>query len=264
MLIRGFAQVFVASVAVLALYHQTAGWMVSNWLLNPYMNYGALVPAISAYLVWKERSKFRVSFEPRGLFPLAAAALLYFSPLYIIKAVSLVVFVAGSFLMLFGFETLRKIAFPLAFLLLMIPLPDYMVEYVGLHLRAVSVDAAVSIAGAFYGIEFIQDTYIKAGDLTLYVGLPCSGIESFLGFGVFAVLFAYLFEKGWRRILLVALCLGMTMAMNALRIVLVIISGIYLGEAAAMGVFHTLSGMVLISVYTIILMFVYRGRIWKT
>ncbi len=263
MLKRSSARVVIGLIAVLLIYHQTIGWMALNWLLNPYLNYGMLVPFISAYLIWRKREIFKVSPEPKGLAVLLLALVLYLSPSYTLKALSLVALISGSFLLLFGMETFRKIAFPLGFLLLMVPLPDQAVEYVGLHLRTVSVNAAVGFAGLFYEIDFIQDTYIQAGDLVLYVGLPCSGLESFLGFGVFAVLFAYLFESGWRRLGLVVACLCLTVVMNSFRIFLVVAVGVAFGEAAALGVFHTLSGMVLISIYTMILLFVYRGKLWS-
>ena len=225
MLKRSSAQVAIALVAVLLIYYETLHWMALNWLLNPYLNYGMLVPFISAYLIWRERKAFKVSPEPKALAVLLLALVLYLSPSYTLKALSLVALVSGSFLLLFGAKTFRKVAFPLGFLLLMVPLPDLAVEYVGLHLRAVSVNTAVWLADIFYDITLVEDTYIQAGELVLYVGLPCSGIESFLGFGVFAVLFAYLFERGWRRLALVAVCLGLTIAMNALRIFLVITIG---------------------------------------
>jgi exosortase len=254
-------EVLIGIVSVLLIYNQVITWMFQNWILNPYMNYGLLVPFISGYLIWKERKHFKVSVDRRGLVLLGLAALLYLAPSFTLRAVSLVLFVSGSFLLLFGKDATRRIVFPLAFLLLMIPLPDFMIEYVGLHLRNVSVNLAFGLVDIVYDIQIINDTYIQAGDLTFYVGLPCSGIESFLGFGVFALLFAYLFEKGWKRPGLIVVCLGLTIAMNIFRIFLVVVVGIWFGEEAAMGVFHTLSGMVLISIYTIILLFVYRRRL---
>jgi exosortase len=257
----GLAEVLIGFISVLLIYNQIIDWMVQNWILNPYLNYGLLVPFISAYLIWRERKSFNVSIDRRGVLLLIPAAILYLSPSFTLKAISLVSFISGSFLLLFGEKSFRKILFPLAFLLLMIPLPGYMIEYVGLHLRTVSVNSAVGLADIFYDIQLVEDTYIQAGTLTLYVGLPCSGIESFLGFGVFALLFAYLFEKGLRRAGLVMVCLGLTIAMNIMRIFMVIAVGVSFGEAAAMGVFHTLSGMVLISIYTIILLFIYRRKL---
>jgi exosortase len=257
----GLAEVLIGFISVLLIYNQVIGWMVQNWILNPYLNYGLLVPFISAYLIWRERESFKVSIDRRGVLLLVPALILYLSLSFTLKAISLVAFISGSFLLLFGEKSFRKILFPLAFLLLMVPVPAYMIEYIGLHLRTVSVNTAVGMADIFYDIQLVDDTYIKAGDLTLYVGLPCSGIESFLGFGVFALLFAYLFERGWKRAGLVTVCLGLTIAMNIMRIFLVIVVGISFGEAAALGVFHTLSGMVLISIYTVILLFVYRRRL---
>ena len=65
MLKRSSAQVVIALAAVLLIYHQTVGWMVLNWILNPYLNYGMLVPFISAYLIWGsvKSSRFQPNLE---------------------------------------------------------------------------------------------------------------------------------------------------------------------------------------------------------
>ncbi|MCK4714063.1 MAG: archaeosortase/exosortase family protein, partial [Candidatus Aenigmarchaeota archaeon] len=94
MLKRSSAQVAIALVAVLLIYYETLHWMALNWLLNPYLNYGMLVPFISAYLIWRERKAFKVSPEPKALAVLLLALVLYLSPSYTLKALSLVALVS--------------------------------------------------------------------------------------------------------------------------------------------------------------------------
>lgn len=254
---------FIIISATLLIYNQIISWLLLSWTMNPYLNYGILVPFLSLYLIYRKRnelSKTKRQYDGSGIYIVVLALLIYMINILLVKWISLYIFLIGNLVIFHGKKRVKKIAPSLLFLLLATPVPDYILEFVGLGLKQISVSLSVWMISLITDVNIINDT-IYLNDVSFYVGMPCSGLESFLGFGIFAVFFAQMFEKGKRKVILVASCLVATIIFNSLRMFTIFYSAILFGEDVAMGIFHTFSGMVMVSIYTIILLFVYRRRI---
>ena len=259
-------EIFFFSALVIAtvfIYGQTISWIFSNWVLNPYLNYGVVVPFLSGYMVFREREKMRKvkqEYDEMGVVFVIAALAFYLVNIFLVKWLSLYLFVIGNLIVFYGRKRIKTIMVPLLFLLLATPIPDYLLEFIGLGLKQISVNLSISMISWFSDVSVVGDN-VYLGDVSFYVGMPCSGLESFLGFGIFAVFFAYLFEKGKRRWILISSCLVATVFLNSMRMFIIFLVAMVFGETTAMGLFHTLSGTVLVAVYTAVLLVIYRRRI---
>src|SRR5437773_9141853 len=104
--------------------------LVQQWGTDPTYSHGVLVPPIALFLVYRQRDRLRqAARRPStfGLVLIAVSLALYLlgslgAELFVTRA-SLIGVLAGTVLYVFGWTHLRLVAFPLAFLVFMIPLP---------------------------------------------------------------------------------------------------------------------------------------------
>src|SRR5215831_496231 len=104
--------------------------LVADWSNDPDYSHGFLIPVLSAYFLWERRhvlAALSMQSSPVGLLViLVSTALLLLGNLgaeLFLMRVSMIVLVAGLVLYLGGWGYLRGMAFPIAFLLFMIPWP---------------------------------------------------------------------------------------------------------------------------------------------
>lgn len=218
----------------------------------PDFSHGFLVPLVSCYLVWERRAKLSGSACPdnRGLVILAfGIVLLLFGRLAaepFTQRLSILVVIAGIVLFLLGREHLKTIAFPLAFLLLMIPLPSFLLQKITFPMQLFASRCA---AGA---LELLSIPVLREGNIihlantSLEVAEACSGIRSMISLLTLGVLFAYFTKKIlWQRIVLVLACLPVTILVNAFRVSMTGFLAHRYGARAAGGFFHECSGFLL-------------------
>src|SRR6202167_6038190 len=121
----------IAALAALALvfcYASTLGGMVHQWWTDEDMGHGFLVPFVIAWIVWRERGRWKtLPVEPSlwGLAVLVLAACLQIASALgaglFAASLALVLSVTGVVLCLLGFVWLRVWAFPMLLTLFMLP-----------------------------------------------------------------------------------------------------------------------------------------------
>ena len=113
-------------------------------------------------------------------------------------------------------------AFPLAFLVFMIPLPEATSVWLELQLMVASAEVTDWLF-ALTGTPVFRDgqSFYLPG-FSLKVAQECSGIRSSVVLFITSILAAYLFLRGgWRRIALVLIVVPLGIARNAVRIVVI-------------------------------------------
>ena len=119
-------------ILLLALFYPTLKWLVGEWLGNDYYSHGPLVPLISAFLAWRLWVKWpleqrRIKPATIGLLPLGVGLTVYLYALlqraYFAASLAMILIIAGLVWYLLGTAALRRFAFPIGFLLFMVPLP---------------------------------------------------------------------------------------------------------------------------------------------
>jgi exosortase len=247
---------WVVAAALLGLaFYPTLTWLVASWLGNSYYSHGFLVAPLALILAWRlERHAVmrpRADDKQSGTVGVSVAAIalgLHGFALtrqaYLVSAACLVVLLAGIVLAFAGWATLRRQAFPLGFLFLMIPLPWLETCTPGLArwmaATAVQVVRLLGLPAQALGAR------IELAGTTLAVGTPCSGVNSLAALVTLAALYAFLLCGPWSaRLILVFLALPVALLANLVRICILLLLAFYIGTDFALGYFHDWSSPLL-------------------
>ncbi|RME41361.1 MAG: exosortase/archaeosortase family protein, partial [Planctomycetota bacterium] len=155
-----------------------------------------------------------------------------------------------------GWPVMRIAWFPIAFLVLAIPLP-YTI-YVGITMSlqriAASISAAVLplvIPGLHTEAQAVVIDYVLPGMAPgqLNVEEACSGMRSTMAFVALGVAVAYVYDRPfWQRLILVLSCVPIAIACNAIRVTITGILHIRGYEELARGTAHQILGLLMFGV----------------
>lgn len=223
------------------------------WASVDYYSHGYLVPLVAALLAWRERDALREAPARRsraGLVGVAAALVAYgagaAAGLTHVQGVSLVAAVASCVLWLRGPEWLRLLAFPIGYLLFMVPLPDAWLQPLIVQLRLwVSAAAVAILHGA--GVAVVRDGNViglPSGE-SLFVADACSGVTSLVTLTPLAFLVAQLTERSlWRRAVIVASVVPIALFFNLVRVLGTTVAAQKVGAVrATSGDLHDAAGL---------------------
>ena len=251
-------------------YFPTMVWMVDRWnAKDSYYGHGFLIPFVSLYLIWRKRkglaaipvkpSRWGLPFLVLGLFIHLASAMV---KVYFTSGFSILLTLAGLVLYLWGGKMLKAVAFPILFLLSMIPFPLVVIGTTTVRLKLFAAMCATHLLHAV-GLPALQKgSTITMVHATVVVDDPCSGLRSLLSLLTLGVLFAYLKQASFsRRALFFLSSIPIAMIANIIRIVLLAgIADIY-GVEIALKFFHDFSGFMVFGLALAGLSFV--GRILR-
>ena len=245
-----WAAVLLGSAALVAAFHEPLRFTVASWQQVEEYSYGWFIPAISAFLVWQRSDRLR-AMALRGHWgglPVIALALamLAVGELSAVRSFGqygFVVGAAGLSVCLIGWRGTRAIAMPLAVLLFMIPLPQFVLREVSHALQLVSSQIGVAlIRGAGISV-FLEGNVIDLGSYQLQVVEACNGLRYLFPLLVLGFLSAYFFQGAlWKRVLIVVSTVPLTVVMNSVRIGVIGITVEHWGAAMADGLLHDFEG----------------------
>src|SRR5260370_12733088 len=110
---------------------------------------------------------------------------------------------SGSLLFVLGWRHLKILAFPLAFLLLMIPVPAILFNQVAFPLQLFASRGAELVLTALAIPVLREGNVINLASMPLEVAEACSGIRSLVSLFTLALIYGYFTEKrAWGRIAL--------------------------------------------------------------
>ncbi len=252
-----------------AIYHPTFVWMVDRWLArDSYYSHGFLIPIVSLFWVFQKRkllSQLDKQTDNLGLIPLFVGVFMQLVSsllrVYFLSAFSLVIIILGAVHYLFGRKILTQVWFPIAFLMLMIPLPLLVISELTLKMKFFVAQIATACLNHI-GIHAIREgSYIRMRNAFLLVGDPCSGLRSFLAFLCLGFVFAY--GSGfalWKRLVLVGISLPVALLSNIGRIFLLGFMGEVYGMQYTQGLAHDASG-IMTFVFALIIFMMMRRKL---
>src|SRR3990172_24911 len=244
---------FINLILLAVIYHIIYAEMFKDWMNDPNYSHGLLVPAISFYLLWRDKEQFRsIAIAPSfkglwlfsfGIFMLLAGILS--SELFTQRASSIILLM-GIVWSWFGVKWLKVAFVPLAFLFFMVLLPYILYDAIAFPLKLLATRIATE-ALQFFNIMIVSEgNIIYLQDVTLEVADACSGIRSLMSLITLGVVVAYFFLKGrFRQILLVSLAVPIAILTNAMRVIITGFLSDRYGSAVAEGFFHEFSGLII-------------------
>jgi exosortase C (VPDSG-CTERM-specific) len=203
-----------------------------------------LVPFITAYLLYLQRGRPSIAYRTSiggtvavggiGIVAVAAAiewrGSLSMNDGLALMALAFVSFVAAGGFLFFGSKWMASKAFPFAFLIFMVPLPDAAVNW----LEKASVLASAEAAALFFNLTGTplarQGTVFELPGIVLRVAQECSGIRSSWVLFITSLLASHLFLRTrWRQTVLVAFVIPLGILRNGFRIAVVGLLCVYVG-----------------------------------
>jgi exosortase len=277
-------KIAVIVAAALMIFHQDLAIVANDALQSEFSSHILAIPFIFAYLIYRKRKMLKAVVplenqdQPKetrylptiaGIIISTTAILLYWHGSYTFTPLeyhmfALPIFLTGLILILFNTQTLRQLAFPLAFLIFLTPPPSEILYTIGSTLSIISSNASFAIIKAIgipctltteFGTPTIQITRPDGTTPSFGVDIACSGIYGLIGFLIFAVFIAYIIrDKPLKKLALFLIGLSLIYVLNITRITTILLIGYSQGEAAALQLFHMLGGWILIFVGTLLLL----------
>jgi exosortase D (VPLPA-CTERM-specific) len=234
------------------------------WNLQPEYSHAILIPAISLYLIWRERSwlvttRFRGSWY--GLILIALGLLMWImgelSTLFSIVQYGFLLVVWGLVLSFAGWNVVKRLWMPLLMLLFMVPLPAFFMNTISLQLQLLSSAAGVALIRAAGISVFLQGNVIDLGTYKLEVAEACNGLRYLFPLMTLAFIIAYFFRAPrWKRFVLFFSSIPIAILMNSFRIGAIGVTVEYWGPKMAEGVLHDFEGWLVFMLSTGVLILV--------
>jgi exosortase len=211
---------------ILLLYADVVPSMIARWWEDEGYSHGFLVAPLAGWLAWRQRAAVTaVAGQPdtRGLLAVLIAAACYvvgkLGAEFFLTRMSLILLLTGLIWTFWGWERLKRLAFPLLLLASTVPLPVLVYNRLAGPLQLVASAASTEVAQGL-GISVYRDgNIIHLATTTLGVAEACSGLRSVSSLAVAALLLCYLDlrRRGTRAVLLL-MALPVAVLFNVLRV----------------------------------------------
>jgi exosortase len=226
--------------------------LIQLGLSNPDASHIGLIPFITAWLLFVERRKIFVNTSYESVLAsalLSIAIFIGFLTHFTIASkpdahlsgyvLSLILFWAAGFAFTFGRAALRASRFPLLFLLLMVPWPPLLLDYVIYILQAGSA-WITSVLFDFAGVPALREGFVfHLPSVTIEVAKECSGIRSSMAVLILALLIVHLgLESFWNKCLFLASALFVMILKNGIRIASLTLLAMYVDPGFLYGRLH--------------------------
>jgi exosortase len=227
-------------------------WAWAHWLPALNQEHSKLVIPISAALVWFHRR--RIAAAPKrpsnwGLLFLVGGFLLVLlgiravQPRITLLAIPFLIF--GIVMFLWGWKVSRILAFPIAFLIFMVPVGA--LQQASFRLQFL-ITGAVETLSSLVGIKMNAiGTTLRAvnGAWGFDIAEGCSGIRSLVAIIMLTAIYAHIFEKvWWKKIVLLACSILFAVIANVGRIFTIILVAKAGYPELAGGIYHEYSGFI--------------------
>lgn len=239
-------QITILTLLSLWLYGPTLLHLVGQWWHDPNFSHGFFVPLFSAFVIWQERHRLtEISLQPSwsglGIMVLALLVLVVgqMGAEIFLARFSMLLLLAGLIILFLGWSFLRALFFPLAFLVLMVPIPSIVFNQITFPLQLLASRVAAGLL-ALLGVPVLREgNVIILPSMPLEVADACSGIRSLMSLGTLAIIYGYLMDRRIIvRVVLAVASVPIAVAANSLRIVGTGLLVQYWDPEKAEGFFH--------------------------
>ena len=242
----------VVLAAMLLVYWQVIVGLVDAWSTDDNYSHGFFIVPLAAYFAWERRHAF-AAIPARsswlGLVVVLGGLLMLVGGLLgaelFLSRASIIATLGGAVLFLFGWQRLRVMLFPLAFMLLMVPLPALIFNQIAFPLQLLASNVGE------YTISSLDIPILREGNVlilanaTLEVAEACSGIRSLVSLFTLGIVFGYFVDRrGWVRVAIALSAVPVAILANGLRVTSAGVAAHNFGTAGVEGLFHEFSGWV--------------------
>jgi exosortase len=247
---RGRLAAVVVAAGFALLYWQVFVRLVMDWYHDDNYTHGYLIVPIALYFAWERRERLKTTAQKPSVLGLvlvvgSIAVLLagiLGSELFLTR-VSIVGALTGMVLFMFGWQHLRILAFPIAFLVLMIPIPAILFNQIAFPLQLLASKFGETAMGMADVPVLREGNVLILANTTLEVAEACSGIRSLVSLLTLAIVLGYFSDRRlWVRLFVALSSIPVAVVTNGFRVAGTGIAAHKFGAAAAEGFFHEFSG----------------------
>ena len=153
-----------------------------------------------------------------------------------VTRVSLLITLAGIVIFLYGWTHIRILAFPLLFLLLMIPLPAIIFNQIAFPLQLLASRVGQFAISSAHIPVLREGNVLILANTSLEVAEACSGIRSLVSLITLGIVYGYFADSRlWVRLVVVASTIPVAIISNGARVAGTGIAAHYMGPEAAAG-----------------------------
>ena len=241
------------------LYGPTLQQLVISWQGDEYYSHGPLLIPISAFLIWANRRALIAAWRERGapdamrapgawilLFGLGVAFVGQIADVNFVRAFSIPVVLLGIARFAGGGRFEGLLRFPILLLAAGVPISRVVVQTFSVPLQKMAAGGASMVLGLFGMPVQNQGVNIFTPRYNFVVDVPCSGLKTAIALLTVGLIVAYLLPgiSTFRRIVLALSSVIVALLANVIRIIIIILIGIYMGREAAEGFLHSFSNVV--------------------
>lgn len=244
-------------LALLALFHETAGSMVRIWSNSASYGHGFLVPLIAAYLVWIRLDRLRDAVPTvsawGALMLLGAAAVWvvgFLAGVNVLQHFGLVGMIQGTAVAVFGLRIAWILAMPLGYLLLAVPFGDFAVQPLQ-DLTAVYTTELLRLSGL---PVYLENWRIVIPGGAFLVAEACAGVRYLLACIALGLLICDLMLRTWwKYALFLVLSVVVPIVANVFRAYGIVMLAHLSDFTIAVDVDHLIYGWIFLSFVTLML-----------
>jgi len=247
------------------LYHKAIAALISDWSIDPNFSHGFLIPFVALYMVWHRQNELlQVTPKPSktGIYIIILGMLVHVagnvgSELFLMRF-SMIITISGIIIYIYGLEMFWKVMVPVAYLIMMIPIPDILWNKLAFPLQLFSAKISA------YSINILGIPVLREGNIlhlantSLEVVDACSGIRSLTSLlaltGAFAFLAPLSIIKKW---ILFFSAIPIAVAVNVIRLTITGAMAAWIGPEAAHGFLHDMSGLIIFGAALILVYIVF-------
>ena len=245
----------IAAVGVLALYGPTFWDLFHGIWAGDAQGHGPIVLGLSIWLLWKKWPELSAlpqqSAPTAGWIVLALGLLLYLvgrsQDILLFEVGSIIATLSATILLINGGAGLKRLWFPLFFMVFMIPLPGLFVDALTQPMKmAVSYVAEWVLYHAGYPISR-SGVVLQIGQYQLLVADACAGLHTLFTLEALGLLYLNLVrhQSALRNIVLAIAIVPISFTANVIRVMVLTLITYHFGDEAGQGFLHGFAGMVL-------------------
>jgi exosortase B len=246
----------VVGLALGVLYLPTVISLANTLWLRDDQSQGPIVLAVFLWLCWNRRQHLSIQAVRHVFTPVDWALLIFGLLAYVIgRSQGIWLLEVGSSLpvlvavtrLLCGPGAVRALAFPLIFLIFLIPLPGAVVDAITQPMKLAVSYAAEGLMRSFDYPVSRTGVILQVGPYQLLVADACAGLHTLFTLEAMGLLYLNVIRHTslLRNIVLALLIIPIGFAANVTRVIVLCLVTFHFGDAAGQGFLHSFAGLVL-------------------
>jgi exosortase len=241
----------VISILFIIFYYNTILQLVKAWSTDDNFSHGFLIPFISGYMIWHKKNELTpqtTSTNNLGLLFITLGTLVHIAgnigaELFTMRF-SMIILIWGMTLYFWGWPITRKITIPIAYLILMIPIPAIIWNQIAFPLQILASKLTTAVVQQF-GIPVLREgNILHLANTSLEVVDACSGLRSMTALLGLSGAFSYITFLGiLSKWILFFSAIPIAVAVNIIRLTVTALLARYVGPETAQGFLHDMSGL---------------------